>query len=342
LDSLLGGYEAQAEEPQEQPKQEAPVKQERPQKSSEPERTVVTLNDEEAAEMAASTVMAAPRAEKKRAVQPKTAAPVQESVPKSALELPLEKIVPNPNQPRTNFKKEELEELASSIQRDGLLQPILVRPFGEGMYQIIAGERRWQACNMLGLKSVPVRIKEAEDGEVLKLAIVENVQRSDLNPIEEAYGYKRLMEAYGLTQAQVAQEVSKGRSTIANALRLLELPTLAQEMLFEEKITAGHARAILSLDKTDDREKLTNKIIVEKLSVRETENIARLMKMNADGKKPSAKEPAPKSFKMIQRQLRAKLQTPVKIKSVQGKNKIEVEFKDEEDLERLYKIIAGE
>ena len=354
LDSLLGGYDVPAEEVQEQPKQvkasaqrsadasAAQAIKAQPQKKKEPERTVITLNEEEAAEMAASTVMASPRPE--RSMSPVVIEPdsVDSASSKNAFELPLEKIIPNPNQPRTNFKQEELQELAASIQRDGLLQPILVRPYGKDTYQIIAGERRWQACNMLGLESVPVRIKEAEDGEVLKLAIVENVQRTDLNPIEEAYGYKRLMEAYNLTQAQVAQEVSKGRSTIANALRLLDLPTLAQEMLFEEKITAGHARAILSLDKPEDREKLTNKIIVDKLSVRETENIARLMKMNSGDKTPKAKEPAPKSFKMIQRQLRAKLQTPVKVKSVQGKNKIEVEFKDEEDLERLYKLIIGE
>src|SRR5699024_1878389 len=132
-------------------------------------------------------------------------------------------------------------------EKDGLLQPILVRPIGYQKYQIIAGERRWQACKMVGLPTVPVRIKEADDDLALELALVENVQRSDLNPIEEAYGYRRMMERRNLTQSGVAQAMSKGRSTVANALRLLELPEEAQQLLFEEKITAGHARAILSI-----------------------------------------------------------------------------------------------
>lgn len=157
-------------------------------------------------------------------------------------EVPIDSVSPNPDQPRTNFKREELEELAASIEKDGLLQPILVRPMGSQKYQIIAGERRWQACKMVGLPTVPVRIKEADDDKALELALVENVQRSDLNPIEEAYGYRRMMERRNLTQSEVAQAMSKGRSTVANALRLLELPEEAQQLLFEEKITAGHAR----------------------------------------------------------------------------------------------------
>ena len=137
--------------------------------------------------------------------------------------------------------------IAASIEKDGLLQPILVRPVGTNEYQIIAGERRWQACKIVGLKTVPVRIKDADDDQALELALVENIQRSDLNPIEEAYGYRRMMERRNLTQSEVAQAMSKGRSTVANALRLLELPEEAQQLLFEEKISAGHARAILSI-----------------------------------------------------------------------------------------------
>ena len=146
-------------------------------------------------------------------------------------EVPIESVSPNPDQPRTNFKREALEE--------GLLQPILVRPVGTNEYQIIAGERRWQACKIVGLKTVPVRIKDADDDQALELALVENIQRSDLNPIEEAYGYRRMMERRNLTQSEVAQAMSKGRSTVANALRLLELPEEAQQLLFEEKISAG-------------------------------------------------------------------------------------------------------
>lgn len=156
-------------------------------------------------------------------------------------------VVPNPDQPRTNFKKEELEELSSSIKKEGLIQPILVRETVDGAYQIIAGERRWQAAKLAGLKQVPIQVKNVDDDKALELALIENIQRSDLNPIEEAYGYRRLMERRKMTQADVAQAVSKGRSTIANALRLLDLPEEAQQLLFEDKITAGHARAILSI-----------------------------------------------------------------------------------------------
>lgn len=255
-------------------------------------------------------------------------------------EVPIDSVSPNPDQPRTNFKREELEELASSIEKDGLLQPILVRPMGSQKYQIIAGERRWQACKMVGLPTVPVRIKEADDDKALELALVENVQRSDLNPIEEAYGYRRMMERRNLTQSEVAQAMSKGRSTVANALRLLELPEEAQQLLFEEKITAGHARAILSIPTNAGRQKLTDKLVEQKLTVREAEAIARLLSGRRDDA-PRQKEPVPKTFKTVARALRDVLGTNVKVKSVQGKNKIEIEFKDEEDLERLFEELIA-
>lgn len=246
-------------------------------------------------------------------------------------------VAPNPDQPRTSFDKEELAELSKSIEKEGLLQPILVRKMDGGTYQIIAGERRWQACKLAGLKQVPVRVKDVKDDKALELALIENIQRSDLNPIEEAYGYKRLMERQHLTQAEVARAVSKGRSTIANALRLLELPEDAQQMLFEGKITAGHARAILSVPTPEGREKLTNKLREEKLSVRQTENLARLLAGQAAAKSEDHKRPAtPPVFKKAARELRQHFNTGVRIKSVRGKNKIEIEFKDEADLERLF------
>ena len=272
-------------------------------------------------------------------VEPVKEADHEQNDEKKALdEVPLRLIKPNPDQPRTNFKPEEIEELAASIEKDGLLQPILVREMGDG-YQIIAGGRRWQACKSLGLTQVPVRIKEADDMKVLELALIENLQRSDLNPIEEAYGYKRMMERGGKTQSEVAAAVSKGRSTIANALRLLELPEEAQQLLYEEKITAGHARAILSIPTADGRKKLTDKLIAEKLTVREAEAIARLLagkpKTPAQEKKP----PLPKSFKVAAKNLSESLDTKVRIKNVNGKNKIEIEFKDEDDLQRLFELI---
>ena len=210
-------------------------------------------------------------------------------------EVPIELVHPNPNQPRMHFNKEELDELALSIGKDGLLQPILVREDAEG-YEIIAGERRWQASQLAGLKKVPVRIKEADDMKVLELALIENLQRSDLNPIEEAYGYKRMMERGNRTQSEVASAVSKGRSTIANALRLLDLPEDAQQMLYEEKITAGHARAILAIPSDEGRAKLTEKLAKEKLSVREAESLARLIAGREKQKNNAVKKPPKPRF----------------------------------------------
>lgn len=259
---------------------------------------------------------------------------------KEVSEVSIDLIKPNPTQPRTHFKQEELEELAESIKKNGLLQPILVRKINDS-YEIVAGERRWQACKQVGMEKIPVRVMEVDDDETIILALVENIQRTDLNPIEEAYGYRRMMERGKMTQSQVAQAVSKGRSTIANALRLLELPEEAQQLLFEEKITAGHARAILSIPTKEGREKLTEKLVNEKLSVRETEAIARLLSPKKEEKKVERPQ-VPKSYKTVARSLKDTLQTEVKIKSVKGKNKIEISFKDEADLERLFRIIASE
>ena len=275
-----------------------------------------------------------------RAAAPAAAAQLDDAQPREVNEVDINAIAPNPDQPRTTFKREELEELSASIQKDGLLQPILVRPLEGGMYQIIAGERRWQASKLAGLQQVPIRVKEASDDKALELALIENIQRSDLNPIEEAYGYRRMMERLNMTQAEVAQAMSKGRSTVANALRLLELPEEAQQLLFEEKITAGHARAILSIPTKEGRERLTRKLVEEKLSVREAEALARLFsgKKNENAK---PKAPMPKEYRKVARTLKDVLDTPVKVKSVNGKNKIEIEFKDEEDLERLFKGILA-
>ncbi len=256
-------------------------------------------------------------------------------------EVPIDYVSPNPDQPRTNFKKEEIEELGASIEKDGVLQPILVRMVAKNSYQIIAGERRWQACKLIGLKTVPIRIKEADDDKALELALVENVQRSDLNPIEEAYGYRRLMERRNMTQSEVAQAMSKGRSTVANALRLLELPEEAQQLLFEEKITAGHARAILSIPTKEGRLKLTEKLVEDKLSVREAEALARLLSGKKEGEGPSNRQPVPQSFKTVAKALREVLNTNVRVKSSKGKNKIEIEFKDESDLERLFEELIA-
>lgn len=269
-----------------------------------------------------------------------TQSKAQKDSEEGILQVEIELIKPNPDQPRTNFKKTELEELSQSIKKEGLIQPILVREVEEEGYQIIAGERRWQAAKLAGLKKVPIQIKNVDDDKALELALIENIQRSDLNPIEEAYGYRRLMERRKMTQADIAQAVSKGRSTIANALRLLDLPEDAQQLLFEDKITAGHARAILSVPTKEERESLTKKIVDNKLSVRETESIARLLSHKGEGSN-TRRETLPPRYKSVAKTLRDLFETNVRIKSSKGKNKIEIEFQDEAELERLFREMTA-
>lgn len=193
----------------------------------------------------------------------------------SETKLPIEDIVPNPNQPRIHFNETELRELSESIQEHGVLQPLLVRKHGNG-YEIIAGERRYQASKLAGLEELPVIIKDVDDEEMLALALIENLQRSDLNPVEEAKGYRQLIDASGMTQEALSKAVSKSRSAITNSLRLLDLPEVVQQMIFEGKLTAGHARAILAVPYEDARIKLAEKVVAEGLSVRATENLAPL------------------------------------------------------------------
>ena len=266
---------------------------------------------------------------------------IKSVVQRQVADVPIEWVKPNPDQPRTNFKQEEIKELALSIEQNGLLQPILVRTMGANSYQIIAGERRWQACKLIGAKTVPIRIKDVDDDKALELALIENVQRCDLNPIEEAYGYKRLMDRKNLTQSEVAQAMSKGRSTVANALRLLDLPEAAQQMLFEEKITAGHARAILSIPNKEGRQKLADRLVEEKLTVRDAEMLARLLSGSKNNEQTNTRQPVPMSFKKVAKALRDVLKTNVRVKSVRGKNKIEIEFQDESDLERLFEELIA-
>ena len=255
-------------------------------------------------------------------------------------ELEIERITPNPNQPRTSFSEEKIDELARSIEKDGLLQPIIVRPF-EGGYQIVAGERRYHACKKLGMETIPAKIVSADELQAQEYALVENLQRDNLNPIEEAWGYKRLMELGGFKQVEIANAVSKNPSTVSNALRLLDLPEEIQDMMFDGKLSAGHARAILSLpiEEEDKRIELAKKIAAEGLSVREAESIAKLFQVQGLGK--AKREPSPKAFKSVARKLRNMLDTSVKVRSTRGKNKIEIEFKDEEDLARIFAIVAG-
>lgn len=244
----------------------------------------------------------------------------------------IEKIHPNPNQPRTHFNETELEELSESIREHGILQPLLVRKKGDE-FEIIAGERRYQASKIAGLAELPVIIKDVDDQKMLELALIENLQRSDLNPIEEAKGYRQLIKASGMTQEALSKAVSKSRSAITNSLRLLDLPERVQELLFEGKLTAGHARAILAVPFEEQRIKLAEKVVADGLSVRATENLAPLFSV---GETPKTPRPVtPQSYKKAARVLRQVFNTNVRVKSTRGKNKIEIEFKDEDELARI-------
>lgn len=254
------------------------------------------------------------------------------------MKVPIEKIKPNPNQPRIHFNETELNELCESIREHGVLQPLLVRKNGTG-YEIIAGERRYQASKLADLTELPVIVKDVNDEEMLALALIENLQRSDLNPLEEAKGYKQLIDASGMTQEALSKAVSKSRSAITNSLRLLDLPEQVQDLIFAGKLTAGHARAILAVPYEDARIKLAEKVVAEGLSVRATENLAPLFSV---GETPKRSRPVtPQSFKKAARVLRQKLNTNVRVKSVRGKNKIEIEFKDEGELQSILSEIMN-
>ena len=254
-------------------------------------------------------------------------------------DLSIDQVRPNPNQPRKDFSEAELEELAASIGECGILQPLVVRPH-DGAYQIVAGERRYQAARRAGLTEVPCVVREVADADVMQLALVENLQREDLNPLEAAFGYRSLMEEGGLTQEEVGKAVGKSRPAISNTLRLLELPEGVQQLLRDGALSAGHARAILRVEGDEPRLALAQKVVAEGLSVRQTEILAPLFFVKND-EGAHRREKAPKSYIRAARKLRAGLGHKVRVHTVRGKSKIEIEFSSEEELDELTKRILG-
>ncbi|RLA86339.1 MAG: chromosome partitioning protein ParB [Deltaproteobacteria bacterium] len=242
----------------------------------------------------------------------------------------IDRITPSPLQPRRAVDEKGLEELASSIREKGLLQPLIVRSRGEG-YEIVAGERRWRAALRAGLKKVPVIVREVSDREALEIALVENLQRQDLNPLEEAEAYRVLIEDFGYTQEEVAKRVGKDRSSVANALRLLKLPAEVKEALKEGRITAGHARAILSAGPLEDQLELFRRILKGDLSVREAEGIAK--------RKRGEQEAVDPDLELLLDELREILRAPVRIRGSRGRGRLEIEFHSLEELERIIEII---
>ncbi len=258
----------------------------------------------------------------------------------SAVKLKLSEIEPNKNQPRKNFDEEALAELSHSIELHGVLQPLVVRPMPDGSYQLVAGERRWRASRMAGLTEVPVVIKELTDAQVAEIALVENLQREDLDPIEEALGYKELAEKFDYTQEEISNLVGASRPAIANALRLLTLPEEIITLVSKKELSAGHARALLTLEDDKAKIELAKLVIKEDISVRETERLARKqIKVEPTGKKTKKRNPY---YDEVELALSDVLQRKVRVTKSTKKGAIEIEFFDDEDLKKLIKIFDNE
>lgn len=257
--------------------------------------------------------------------------------------VPIGEVEPNRSQPRKHFEEESLQELADSIKQHGILQPLLVRR-QDDYYEIIAGERRWRAAKMAKLKKIPVMVKEVTDRERSEIALIENLQREDLDPIEEAMAYRRLIEEYRLKQDEVAQRVSKSRSAITNSMRLLKLDERVQQMLQEQQISMGHARALLALPKEDAQYETAQQIVSKGLSVRETE---KLVQKKKEAKAPEApqKEPDREAqqkaavYRKLEQKLSESLGAKVGIRDADGKGKIEIYYYSAEELERLLELL---
>jgi ParB family chromosome partitioning protein len=250
------------------------------------------------------------------------------------LEVEISRIVPNPHQPRKTFNEEKLQDLANSIKENGIIQPLVVSQVG-GQYELIAGERRFQAAKIVGLEKVPVIVKEVDDQKKLELAIVENIQRHDLNPIEEAKAYKKLAEEFGLSQEEVAQKIGVSRSAVANKFRLLSLPIEIQKALIEGIITEGHAKAILSVDNPEKQRALFEMILKNKLTVRQLEDKTKEISVRSH-KRSVIIDP---EIKNLEDQLSEKLKTKVKISKAGSGGKIIIEYYSPEELEGLLSIL---
>ncbi len=263
--------------------------------------------------------------------------------PKNLFYCGIEEIVPNRSQPRKHFDESKLKELAESIKEKGILEPLIVRRVDHG-YELIVGERRWRAAQKAGLKEVPVLVKEVEGREALELSLIENLQREDLNPIEEAEAFKHLTEAFNISQAELAARIGKDRATIANALRLLKLPPEVRDQLLQNRITSGHARAILSLETKEKQKELCSLIIEKGLSVREAEALAKRWSQKTAKPTPSGrgKVELESQLRSLEDLLRQGLGTKVRIVAKGKKGRIEIEYYSHEDLRRIVETILGE
>lgn len=254
-------------------------------------------------------------------------------------EIDIDKISPNPDQPRRNFDQESLEELAASIRELGIVQPLSLRLADDGRYQIIAGERRWRAARLAGLLSVPAYVRTASDSEVTEMALIENIQREDLNAIEVALAFNKLIETYKLTQERLSERIGKKRATIANHLRLLRLPAEIQLGLRDRKLDMGHARALLAIDNTKDQLKVYNRILREGLSVRAVEQIAKKMQQAPGPSDESKPASSSSDYDFFVRSLEEYFPTPVKFsRTAKGSGQITLKFSSDDELQKLVEI----
>lgn len=254
----------------------------------------------------------------------------------------INEIEPNKNQPRKRFDEDSLAELAESIKLHGVIQPLIIRKDGK-LYTIIAGERRWRAARMAGLKKVPAIIKDYTSREVMEIALIENIQRQDLNPIEEAQAYRNLIDEYHLKQDEVAEKVSKSRAAVTNSLRLLRLTKKVQQMVIDDIISGGHARALLSLEDKEKQEELAMRILDEKLSVREVEKLVKRMQNTKVRKTKSEEKPDidPVFIRDAENRLKEAIGTKVTVNHKNNKGKIEIEYYSGEELDRILDFITG-
>lgn len=260
---------------------------------------------------------------------------------KNVVTLRLSDIEPNKNQPRQYFDDEALSELADSIKEHGVLQPLIVRPLADGGYQLVAGERRWRASRLAGLSEVPVIVRSLTDSEVAVIALIENLQREDLNPIEEAEGISNLIGEYGFTQEQAAEKLGKSRSAVTNTLRLMGLPERVRGLVSDDFLSAGHARTLLGLDDKSKIEETADEVITKKLSVRETEKLVKQKNSGAQ-KSPKRKKQRDTIYDEVELSLSDALGRKVTVKESGKGGKLEFEFFDTEDLQKLANIIAAE
>ena len=258
-----------------------------------------------------------------------------------SVQLPIAQIEVSAKQPRKHFDEEALSELADSIRQHGVLQPITVRRLASGYYQIIAGERRWRAARMAGLEQVPALVIEADDRKGMELALIENLQREDLNPIEEAGGYQLLMEEYGLTQEEVSAQVGKSRPTVANALRLLALPKQVLLWIEEGKLSSGHARALLGLKDAHLQEQTAQRVMKGRLSVRQTEELVKRLIKEQEKKSEDQIEEMVDYIKELEQELTNRFARKVRIHHGKKRGRLELEYYGEEDLEALLLTLEG-